>query len=202
MKRLLVAGLFAVLVGVASLALAARDGDDAAGDWPLHNRDLARTRAAEASIDSGNVDRLEVRWRFPLQGGPREAGIFASNPLLVGDSVYLQDLMSNVFALDRETGRVRWSRWFRAGNPGPNGVAWDGGRVYGSTDTTAFALDAETGRTLWLRRTLRRGENFVDIAPVVADGRFYTSSIGYPPGGKGVLYGLDELGRASCRERV
>lgn len=82
-------------------------------------------------------------------------------------------------------------RSYTAPNDGPNGVAVAGGRVYGATDTTAFALDARTGRRLWSRRLTRKDEQFVDIAPVVAGGRVYLSTVGFPPGGRGALYGVD-----------
>ena len=62
--------------------------------------------------------------------------------------MYLQTWKSDVVALDRRTGRVRWSRNTTAPNDGPNGVAVVGGRVFAATDTTAFALDARTGRAL------------------------------------------------------
>ena len=39
------------------------------------------------------------------------------------DTVYVQDLRSNVFALDRATGAVRWTARYRAPNDGPNGLA-------------------------------------------------------------------------------
>ena len=73
--------------------------------WPSPNGDLTGTRAAaDARIDAGNVAKLHVRWRFRLTGEPGFSGIFASNPVVGGDTVYVQDLRSNVFALDRATG--------------------------------------------------------------------------------------------------
>ena len=58
-----------------------------------------------------------------------------------------QDLRSNVFALDRSTGALRWERRYHARNDGPNGLAVTSDGVYGATDTDAFALDADTGRS-------------------------------------------------------
>jgi alcohol dehydrogenase (cytochrome c) len=112
----------------------------------------------------------------------------------------VQDGKSSVYALDLETGRLRWARLYAAPNDGPNGVAVAGMRVFGATDTTAFALHERTGRRLWSRRLTSRREQFVDIAPVVANGLVYLSTVGFPPGGRGALYALDARnGRVAWR---
>lgn len=117
--------------------------------------------------------------------------MFTATPVVVGGVVYVQDMRSNVFALDLRTGKIRWRRLFDASNPGPNGLAVTGGRVYGATDSSAFALDAATGRPLWRHFLVTRTARYVDIAPQVADGLVFVSTVGYPPNGRGVLYGLD-----------
>jgi outer membrane protein assembly factor BamB len=162
------------------------------GDWPLPNADLAGTRAAvDAKIDSRNVSNLRVRWRFPFRAPLSYSGIFASTPIVAGDTVYVQDLRSNVFALDRTTGTLRWERRYGFRNDGPNGLAFDDGRIYGGTDTDAFALDAKSGRELWRRHLTSATEQFLDVAPVFWQGLVFTGTIGYPPGGRGAAYALD-----------
>lgn len=165
---------------------------DRATDWPAPNHDLAATRAAEHSeIDRESVARLRVRWRFRLRGEPAFSGLVASTPLVVGDTVYVQDLHSDVFAVDRETGAVRWVRRYRQENDGPNGLAVGYGKVFGNSATATFALDADTGREVWRRRLVRPNEDTIGIAPTVANGLVYTSTLGWAPGGKGALYALD-----------
>jgi outer membrane protein assembly factor BamB len=160
--------------------------------WPLPNGDLAGTRnAAGSRIDSGNVGHLRVRWRFRFTGHPGFSGIFASTPVADRDTVYIEDLASNVFALRRSTGAVRWTRRFAAPNDGPNGLALGSGRVYGATDSAAFALDATTGRLLWRRHLTSPSEQFVDVAPVTWEGLVFLSTIGYTPFGRGAIYALD-----------
>ncbi len=159
--------------------------------WPLPNADLASTRAAAGSgIDSGNVAKLRPRWRFRFGEGA-SFGSFASTPVADGDTVYVQDLRSNVFALDARSGSVRWSHRYGARSDGPNGLTIDGGRVYGATDSDAFALDAKSGRELWRKHLTRRGEQFIYIAPVVWHDVVYLSTIGYRPFGRGAIYALD-----------
>jgi outer membrane protein assembly factor BamB len=162
------------------------------GDWPLPNGDLEGTRAAaDAQIDSANVSRLRVRWRFPFKARPSFSGIFASTPIVDGDTVYVQDLRSNVFALDRATGAVRWEKRYGFRNDGPNGIASGDGRIYGGTDSEAFALDAKSGRELWRRHLTSATEQFVNVAPVLWEGLVFMGTVGYPPGGRGAAYALD-----------
>jgi hypothetical protein len=76
------------VVAAASLA-AGCGGGGRAGDWPLPNGDLAGTRAAlDAEIDSGDVGRLRVRWRFRFHARRSYSGIFASTPIVDGDTFH------------------------------------------------------------------------------------------------------------------
>jgi outer membrane protein assembly factor BamB len=106
-------------------------------------------------------------------------------------TVYVQDLRSNVFALDRETGAVRWSHPLRARNDGPNGLAVEDGVVYGATDSDAFALRAADGSLVWTRHLTSFREQFVNVAPVVWKGLVLISTVGYPAFGRGAVYALD-----------
>jgi outer membrane protein assembly factor BamB len=183
-----------LLAGAAAVALLAGGcgGGGGSSTWTLPHGDLAGTRAAVgSSIDAGNVSRLTARWRFPLTGVPGYAGIFASTPVADEATVYAIDLESNVFALDRSDGALRWAHRYAVGNSGPNGLAVDGRRVYGVTDTAAFALSKESGKELWHRRLTSATEQFVEIAPVPWQDMVFVSTVGFPPGGRGAIYGLD-----------
>jgi outer membrane protein assembly factor BamB len=163
-----------------------------AGEWPAPNYDAAGTRAAVGSpIRATTVHRLRLAWRFRFATQPGLSGIYASTPLVLGGRVYLQDLNSNVYALDEATGRLLWRKRFAQMNGGPNGLAAGYGRVYGNTSRAAFALDAVTGELVWLRRLVRRRSAEIDVAPIAANGLVYTSTIGRPPAGRGVIYALD-----------
>jgi alcohol dehydrogenase (cytochrome c) len=187
-RKLATAAATAALAG----ALGGCGGGSSTGTWPLPNGDLAGTRAvAGSALDAGSVARLGVHWRFRFTSAPSFAGSFASTPVADRDTVYVQDLRSNVFALDRESGEVRWEHRFRARNDGPNGLAVDGGRIYGATDADAFALSAESGKLLWVRHLASQSEQFVDIAPVAWHDLVFTSTVGYAPFGRGKIYALD-----------
>jgi outer membrane protein assembly factor BamB len=174
------------------VVLAGCGGSRPGGDWPLPNLDLASTRAlGESGIDRDNVGSLHVAWRFRFRVPPGESGAFTATPVVADGVVYLQDMRSNVYALDLKTGKLLWRRLFGAANPGPNGLAVGGGRVYGATDASAFVLDAASGRPLWRRFLVTPTARYVDIAPQVANGLVYVSTIGLPPNGRGILYALD-----------
>ena len=181
----------ALLIGVA-VAVAGCGGAKRGGDWPLPNLDLSSTRAQTgSSIDRSNVGRLHVVWRFRIPVPPGPDGAFTATPVVAGGVVFVQDMMSNVFALDLATGAVRWRRLFSATNPGPDGLAIVGDRVYGATDASAFALSAKTGRVIWERFLVTPVDRYIDVAPQVSGGTVYLSTIGQPPNGRGHLFALD-----------
>jgi outer membrane protein assembly factor BamB len=157
-----------------------------------HDASLVGTRSTtDTSVDAANVARLGVRWRFPFDARTGSSGSFASTPVTDTATLYFQDLRSNVYALDRATGRLRWRRRYDAPNDGPNGLAVRGRNVYGATDSDAFSLSAATGRERWRRHLTSASEQFVDIAPVVWNGLVFVSTVGYPPRGRGAIYALD-----------
>jgi glucose dehydrogenase len=164
--------------------------------WPAHNHDLANTRATTSTaIDSRTVAQLKLKWRFAFTG-TSSFGAFSSTPIVLGDTVYLQDLNSNVYALDRSTGRVRWKHLFNEPNVGPNGVSYGWGRLYGATVSSAFALDPATGKLLWSRRLTRSDHEGIEIAPQLYDHTVLVSTVpsnvtgSYRPGALGVVWAL------------
>ncbi|HEU0116324.1 MAG TPA: PQQ-binding-like beta-propeller repeat protein, partial [Thermomicrobiales bacterium] len=79
-------------------------------DWAVPAGTLAGTRAnLHSAIDSSNVNQLQLAWTFPVTA-PGSFGGMTASTLIVGDTVYVQDMQSNVFALDRATGDVRWEK--------------------------------------------------------------------------------------------
>jgi alcohol dehydrogenase (cytochrome c) len=166
----------------------------------LPNGDASGTRAAKTSIDAKDVAGLEVAWRFHIPVAAQESGAVTATPLVAGGTVYVQDMESDVFALDAKTGAVEWRRLFHDGTPGPNGLALAGDTLVGSTDTTVFALDAHSGTVRWTNRILGRHDSFVDVAPLVAGGLVYTGTTGYSPGTRGLIVALElKTGRVRWR---
>ena len=166
--------------------------------WPAHNYDLANTRATtNTPINSRTVSKLNVKWRFAFKGASA-FGVFASAPIVLNGSVYLQDLNSNVYALNRSTGKLRWRHTFNKPSIGPNGLAYGYGRVYGATERIAFALDPATGKLIWSRKLIRNNREGIDMAPQVYDNTVIVSTVPgnglssfYEGGALGVVWALD-----------
>jgi outer membrane protein assembly factor BamB len=168
-----------------------------AGSWPAHNYDLANTRATtQTPINSQTVSKLKVKWRFALKGASA-FGDFASTPIVLNDTVYLQDLNSNVYALDHSTGKLEWQHTFNKPSIGPNGIAYGYGRIYGATATNAFALDPTTGKLLWSRKLIRNNQEGIDMTPQLYDNTVLISTVPgnassfYKGNGDGIVWALD-----------
>ena len=168
-----------------------------AGAWPAHNYDLSNTRATvQSPINSQTVSQLKVKWRFAFKGAGA-FGAFASTPISLNGTVYLQDLNSNVYALDRSTGKLKWKHTFNSVSVGPNGVSYGYGHIYGATATHAFALDAQTGNLLWSRKLVRNKNEGVDMTPQLYDNTVLISSVPgnakefYKGNGDGIVWALD-----------
>lgn len=137
-----------------------------AADWPAPQQSLAALRAAASSITRANVGELAEAWRVPLTavGG---YGAVTAIPLIAGDVIYLQDMASNVLAIDREDGEVRWQTTYDSFTAGPNGVAFGYGRLFGALGATpeVFALDAATGAELWRTQLSANPAEFIFMQP-------------------------------------
>src|SRR5215213_10027173 len=72
----------------------------AAREWPLPHHDYANTRAtSDSQIDSRTIGRLKLAWTSAVRG-PAHWGAAASAPVIAGGVAYVQDLDSNLLALD------------------------------------------------------------------------------------------------------
>src|ERR1700694_5246828 len=126
-RKLLHHWLIAALPAIVIIAAACgpslpSTGTSVPSDWSQPNHDLANTRVASGStISSTNVHRLGVDWTFKVAGAST-FGSISTSPLVVGRTVYLQDLKSNVYAIDLDTGKLVWQKQYNAADLGPNGA--------------------------------------------------------------------------------
>jgi glucose dehydrogenase len=180
---------------------------NSANQWPLANKDYSNSRVATgSSITSANVHQLQRGWTFEF---PPEAqfvfGAAAANPIIAEDVVYMQDLASNIYALQLGTGELLWENQRDLLNAGPNGVAVGWGKVFALGDERSFvALDKETGAQVWSTTLSAHPGEGIDIQPTLYNGLVYTSTVpvtiegflqgldGYLPGSVGVIHALDQ----------
>jgi outer membrane protein assembly factor BamB len=153
--------------------------------WGAPNGDRANHRWVDGPIDASSVSRLRVAWTLPLSYG------YAATPVVSGGVLYTQDLQSNVYAVELDSGRTLWTTSYEEPVIGPNGVNVVDGRVFGATRTHAFALDARTGKELWLREIALHTGDTIDMAPGYEDGTVYVSTAVQGPGAVGTLWALD-----------
>jgi quinoprotein glucose dehydrogenase len=136
-----------------------------AGEWHAWGGDDGSTRySALAQIDAGNVDRLQIAWRWKMDNfGPAPEARSQTVPLMVDGVLYTTAGMDrDVVAIDAQTGQTLWmyrndegERAERAPrrNSGRGVAYWQdaAGRGRVITITPGYhlvALDAETGRPL------------------------------------------------------
>jgi glucose dehydrogenase/plastocyanin len=170
------------------------------GEWPRANHDYANTRtASDSSISSANVHRLGVDWKVDVNGASAY-GALATSPIVVDGTVYVQDLNSNVYAVDLDTGKLVWQKGYEAPVVGPNGAAFDQGMLF-VTDgmQTVAALDAKTGEQLWSKQIAPPATQGITQQLTALNGTIYVSTIPgtsttsfYLGGGMGIIHALDE----------
>ena len=171
-----------------------------AKDWPISNKDYSNTRATTDSvIKSANVNTLGVAWTFDIPG-IAEFGAAATNPLIAGNTVYLQDMKSNVFAINLKTGVKIWSKEYNTDVFGPEGPALGWGKIFmlkGHYEVAA--LDINNGNELWSMKLSDKENVGIDIQLTTYDNLVYVSTVPgtgsadfYTGGGVGTIYALDQ----------
>jgi outer membrane protein assembly factor BamB/plastocyanin len=169
-------------------------------NWAAEGLNLENTRNVQGStIAAANVAQLGKSWSF----GYSAAGMFGavtSQSVIVGDILYTQDTTSNVFALNKTTGEVLWSKEYNEPIPsgGPSGVAVGYGyAVYQVGNGRVAAVKADTGEDAWIVDiTGPRGEG-ITMTPGIHDSTVFISTIPgnlsefYTGGLRGVLHALE-----------
>ncbi len=158
--------------------------------------DLANSRFAGGPIDSSTAAQLKLAWKLPSEA-QGTYGSYAASPVVSSGIVYMQDLESNVTAVNLKTGSVIWEAQMGEVDQGPNGVTVEEGKVFGATATKAFALDAASGEVLWETTVTEKPKEAIDMSPGVHDGMVYISTVptdatsAYNGGIAGILWALD-----------
>jgi outer membrane protein assembly factor BamB len=140
--------------------------------WPLYGLNRARTRYLPAK---GLEPPFRQRWHFDA----RE--LLEFSPILVGRTLYVMNNDAKVFALNSETGKVKWRR--EIGKLSASAPAFSKDRLFLTTlePGQAVALNAKTGKVLWRRGLPGRSES----QPLVEGGRVYLGDE------SGNVWGLD-----------
>ncbi|HUH36580.1 MAG TPA: pyrroloquinoline quinone-dependent dehydrogenase [Spongiibacteraceae bacterium] len=143
----------------------------ALSSWGHYGGDEGGTRYSELTqINPGNVDSLEMVWRYDtgdvapeMLPEPFNNPVLQATPLLAQDTLYFCSPRNRVIALDPETGQERWhfdtdpdlrrqfsvvcrGVGYHRDTAAPVGAACAARILAGTLDGRLFALDASTGR--------------------------------------------------------
>lgn len=149
--------------------------------WPTENYDLKGTRNVQGSdISTETIDTLGDAWKFNVDISAA-FGALTAYPAVVDGVIYQQDALSNVYAINLESGEVLWTIEHNEAVPsgGPNGASVAYGNVYytvgGPGDV--IAVKAENGERIWSTNILGPKNEGITIAPAVYDNIVYVSTI-------------------------
>ncbi|HWQ89017.1 MAG TPA: PQQ-binding-like beta-propeller repeat protein [Desulfitobacteriaceae bacterium] len=171
----------------------------ASQNWSSANQDLSNTRnAVNSGINLANIATLGAAWYLPIEG-ISEWGALATNPVVLGNNAYFQDLKSNIYAVDFTTGKQLWMKKYDMDIAGPAGVAVGDDKIFavkGHFEITAVDL---SGKELWSVNLSNNQNIGIDIQPVVYNNMVFVSTVPgvsnqnfYKGGSFGVIYALEQ----------
>jgi polyvinyl alcohol dehydrogenase (cytochrome) len=167
-----------------------------APDWPAYERGPDHTSANvdDSAIGVANAGTLSEAWHFvadaaTTQGQP--ARRFDGSPVVASDTVYIGSRTGMFYALNADTGAVRWKRQLDYGSNavcGAKGIVATATvavdpvssrlTVYAAGAHFLYALNANTGNQIWRRSIGPNTANgnalyFNWSSPTVANGRVF-----------------------------
>ncbi len=149
-----------------------------ASGWGLTPENTRHIRADDAQISAGDLPRLELKWAFAFPNAQRAR----SQPAVAYGAVYVGSQDGTVYALDEETGCVRWT--FRAPAEVRTAVIVESpaaaGRhagsplvFFGDLLARVYAVDAFNGQLRWSYKADEHPNATITGAPSLHDGTLY-----------------------------
>jgi polyvinyl alcohol dehydrogenase (cytochrome) len=136
----------------------------------------SRFEPAEAArLTADDVSHLKLKWAFGFPG----ASSGGTQPVVVGGRIYTGDAEGDLFALDAETGCIRWTMEAEAGIRSAVTIAPSGAgssrlaAYFGDQAANVYAVDAESGRPLWKAKVDNYSRAAITGAPQFYEGRLY-----------------------------
>ena len=128
-----------------------------------------------AGITADDVPRLKLKWAFGFPG----ASSGGTQPVVVGGRLYVGDAEGDLFALDAETGCIRWTIEVEAGIRSAVTIGQSGARgtplaaYFGDQAANVYAVEAESGKLLWKVKVDNYSRAAITGAPQLFEGRLY-----------------------------
>jgi polyvinyl alcohol dehydrogenase (cytochrome) len=180
---LLVAALISVVLLIAALSAQSGSPESQSDQWKIAGQNLSNTwsQPAEHSISPANVAGLSPKWVFTTGGD------VSATPTVDGNAVYFPDWGGNLFAVEKESGRLVWSRKI-SDYDGVSGAisrvspAVDGDQVIiGDTlnskqahnGANVISVDRQSGTLRWITQVENHPAAVITGSPVVFNNVVY-----------------------------
>jgi len=172
--------------------------------WITNGGNLANHRYSPLDrINRDNVGQLKAVWRASLEGsGLTPRGSNQAEPLYYDGTIYIATSDNDVFAIDVDTGKVRW-KYLAQLDPervkpccgwAVRGLALGDGKIFmGRLDATLVAIDQRTGKVAWSVQVadLQEGAYSITSAPRYFEGLVITGTSGGVMGTRGRVTAYD-----------
>ena len=175
--------LMSVLLLASALSAESRSPKSPSRQWRVagQNLDNSRSQPKEHSISAANVSGLREKWVFTTGGD------VSATPTVDGDAVYFPDWGGNLFAVEKNTGRLIWSHQISeydgvAGSISRVSPALDGdqviiGDILSSNQVhngaNVISVDRKSGKRRWITQVDSHPAAIITGSPVVFDGVVY-----------------------------
>ena len=141
--------------------------------WGVNITNTRFQSAVAAQLTAADVPRLKLKWAFGYPG----AASGGTQPVVVGNGLYVGTAEGDLYALDAKSGCVRWTFQAEGGIRSAVSIgAFSGNRLaayFGDQSATVYAVDANTGSLLWKKRIDDNPRAAITGAPALSDGRLY-----------------------------
>ena len=145
--------------------------------WGVTRENQRFIPAEVAGLTAADLPQLELKWAFAFPGAQRAR----SQPTVAMGAVFVGSQDGTVYALDKETGCVRWTyrasaevrtpvivEGWEAGSPPERPLAY-----FADLIARVYAVDALTGELVWVIKADDHPNATVTGAPVLHGGRLY-----------------------------
>jgi len=172
-----------VLLLVSTLSAQGQSDESRSGQWRIAGQNLSNSwsQPAEHTISPTNVSGLSPKWVFTTGGD------VSATPTVDGNAVYFPDWGGNLFAVEKESGRLIWSHKISdydgvegaisrvspavAGNQVIIGDIESSNKVHKGANV--ISVDRETGTLRWMTKVDNHPAAIITGSPVVFDGVVY-----------------------------